>query len=257
MNLLRDMIRETELFLYSTKTPAAMTAELALTQKLNDLFAAAIEETVWQVARGNYLLGPQAAFQQIAPSVAGAIQDVVGELQIHGTPMTAAEILRSRSFAASDRTMARVIGDVNGILADAVEAGLSSTEMATQLQTVFTDMSSEYMRSIANTEIHHAIQESRYEQMKNDSDVNYHQWWTVSDDRVRSTHAEQHGEIVRVGDPFSNGLLFPGDTSTGAPEEFMNCRCVLLAFDMPFNMMPPLGMLQFFERDLVSIEGGN
>lgn len=49
-------------------------------------------------------------------------------------------------------------------------------------------------------------------------------WNTVKDDRVRDSHAGMDGEAVPVDEPFSNGLMYPGDPS-GPPSETYNCRC--------------------------------
>lgn len=50
-------------------------------------------------------------------------------------------------------------------------------------------------------------------------------WVTTSGD-PRSDHAQLDGETVALDEEFSNGLAYPGDSS-GAPEEFVNCQCVL------------------------------
>ncbi len=51
-----------------------------------------------------------------------------------------------------------------------------------------------------------------------DLDIGFQQWWSAKDSRVRgrnpkdkADYIKMHGEIVRVGDEFSNGLLHPGD----------------------------------------------
>lgn len=67
--------------------------------------------------------------------------------------------------------------------------------------------------------------------------VKYIQWQSTGDDRVRSTHSEIDGEIVRVGTRFSNGLLFPGDYSHYKPEETVNCRCTAIPFWIPEGYM--------------------
>ena len=51
-------------------------------------------------------------------------------------------------------------------------------------------------------------------------------WLATADDRTRETHAAIDGERVPYGEPFSNGLLYPGDPS-GPPEETVNCRCAI------------------------------
>lgn len=51
-------------------------------------------------------------------------------------------------------------------------------------------------------------------------------WLATADDRTRETHAAIDGERVPYGEPFSNGLLYPGDPS-GPLEETVNCRCAI------------------------------
>jgi 8-oxo-dGTP pyrophosphatase MutT (NUDIX family) len=53
-------------------------------------------------------------------------------------------------------------------------------------------------------------------------------WKTKGDDRVRESHVEcEEAGPVKLGQPFPNGLLYPGDPS-GPPEEIINCRCQLI-----------------------------
>ena len=41
------------------------------------------------------------------------------------------------------------------------------------------------------------------------------------------SHQKVDGEIRELDEPFSNGLMFPGDPAGGAAE-VVNCRCALL-----------------------------
>ena len=50
------------------------------------------------------------------------------------------------------------------------------------------------------------------------------QWLSTRDDRVRESHEEIDGEKRPIDEPYSNGLMFPGDPS-GEPEEVIQCRC--------------------------------
>jgi len=86
-------------------------------------------------------------------------------------------------------------------------------------------------------------------------DVEYHQWKTARDERVRDSHVDMEGEITRVGSPFSNGMMYPGDFSSGADlGELINCRCTVMPFVMPEGYMAPAGMSYFRESDLVPIK---
>lgn len=54
-------------------------------------------------------------------------------------------------------------------------------------------------------------------------------WLSMRDDKVRDTHREADGQVVRYGDLFDVGgsqMQFPGDDSHGADvSEIANCRC--------------------------------
>ena len=54
-------------------------------------------------------------------------------------------------------------------------------------------------------------------------------WDSTGDARTRETHAAADGQVVGQGEAFNVGgalLMFPGDTSLGAPAgETINCRC--------------------------------
>ena len=53
------------------------------------------------------------------------------------------------------------------------------------------------------------------------------QWDSTLDGRTRPSHQAVDGEIVGVNEPFSNGLMYPGDPN-GSASEVVNCRCCLL-----------------------------
>jgi uncharacterized protein with gpF-like domain len=82
--------------------------------------------------------------------------------------------------------------------------------------------------------------------------VEYTQWIAADDDRTRESHVEVDREIIRIGDTYSNGLQYPGDTS-GPIEEWINCRCSNAPYVMPYGMMAPPGREQFREEDLIPI----
>lgn len=53
-------------------------------------------------------------------------------------------------------------------------------------------------------------------------------WIAIEDNRTRVTHSHRgvDGEKVNLDQPFTNGLLYPGDPS-GDAAEVINCRCTL------------------------------
>lgn len=52
------------------------------------------------------------------------------------------------------------------------------------------------------------------------------QWIAIEDRRTRHSHRMVDGERRPLADPFTNGLMFPGDPEAG-PAEVCNCRCTL------------------------------
>ena len=51
-------------------------------------------------------------------------------------------------------------------------------------------------------------------------------WLATLDNVTRDSHVNLDGEVQEIDKPFSNGLMYPGD-SKGIPAEVYNCRCRL------------------------------
>ena len=83
--------------------------------------------------------------------------------------------------------------------------------------------------------------------------MQYKQWITCDDNRVRTTHIELDEQITRVGDKFSNGLQYPGDHQ-GKASEVINCRCTLIPYFLDWNKIPPKDATYFYEKDLVEFD---
>lgn len=83
---------------------------------------------------------------------------------------------------------------------------------------------------ITRTEAHRISQQAAYDALKkakdNGADV-VKQWDATLDKRTRPSHARVDGEIRELDEPFSNGLMRPGDPN-GRAAEVINCRCQLL-----------------------------
>lgn len=83
---------------------------------------------------------------------------------------------------------------------------------------------------IARTEGHRVIQKGTMDAMNvaksKGADV-VKQWDSTLDGDTRPSHRRVDGEIRELDEPFSNGLMYPGDPN-GKPGEVIQCRCVLL-----------------------------
>jgi len=189
-------------------------------------------------------------------------QQVVNHLQREGVDLAFRSFspqihkkIREHAFDASGQTMKRMVGDVMGNLAISYEEGLGIREAAGRLRSEFDQMQDYELNRVARTEINSFQNEGAYE-TERELGVKFHQWWGAQDERVRDTadasHVEMHGQIVKVGEPFSNGLKYPGDRD-GRIEEWINCRCTEAPFLMPAGYMAPPGMDYFYEEDLMKI----
>jgi SPP1 gp7 family putative phage head morphogenesis protein len=79
---------------------------------------------------------------------------------------------------------------------------------------------------IARTETHNTVVSGTHETYIA-AGVLKQEWLTTIDGRERDSHAAINGEVVEIDQPFSNGLIFPGDPG-GDASEVVNCRCALL-----------------------------
>ena len=83
-------------------------------------------------------------------------------------------------------------------------------------------------KTIVRTE---SVRAMNYSQMTAADNEKYqvNKTWIAVEDlrtRVAHSHAGVDGEIRQLEDPFSNGLMFPGDPDADAAET-INCRCTL------------------------------
>lgn len=161
------------------------------------------------------------------------------------------DLIEGNVFEASRHTINRMVGDVMDNLAQSYEDGLGIDDAADRLRDVFTNIRDYELRRVARTEIN-SFQNKGAILTEEELGIRYHKWYTAEDERVRSEHVDVHGEIVRVGEPFSNDLIYPGDKA-GDIKEWINCRCRLVPFLMPEGKTAPPGMSRFREEDLINI----
>ena len=138
--------------------------------------------------------------------------------------------LWEKAYEFSADTFSRIEGDFVKTLATGYEEGLGIDEVARNLRQDFKKLRDYRLRTIARTEIQGAQNEGSHETMR-EYGVRYKQWLTVGDDRVRGNdphdeydHIHLHGQVVEFDEPYSNGMMYPGDRS-GDIGDWINCRC--------------------------------
>ena len=170
---------------------------------------------------------------------------------LFGTIRWSEENLLERTYNVSQRTLARITGDINQIITEGYTSGKGINVVANLLTRRFDQLETWEARRIARTEIHNSHNQGVM-RIYQEVGVNYTQWIAAHDDRTRESHAEINGEIIPFGEKYSNGLEYPGDTS-GDIEEWINCRCSNAPFVIPYGYIAP-SHSPFREEDLIEIK---
>lgn len=129
----------------------------------------------------------------------------------------------------NETTYGRLL-DAAKTLEDSINGGMTVDDAANKMaDTIRADLAASEgrRRVIARTEMGRAFESARQEQLS-ESGIEKHEWLSSRDSEVRDSHSSVDGEIVTIGEPFSNGLKYPMDPD-GEPGETINCRCTTLA----------------------------
>ncbi|WP_080444315.1 phage minor head protein [Clostridium botulinum] len=110
-----------------------------------------------------------------------------------------------------------------------IEKGLingdSTSKIIDRLSSKITDYSKNRAKNIAETEIHNTIMKANAISGEK-SGFKYKTWISSRDSAVRVSHRSLDGEVRRIDEPFSNGGMYPGDSSLPA-KEVCHCRCIV------------------------------
>jgi SPP1 gp7 family putative phage head morphogenesis protein len=154
-------------------------------------------------------------------------------------------------FTASSNTLKRVTQDVYNIIKESYgEKGNGTDTVTRDIKKRFKDLKTYEAERIARTETLKAQGSANYNRLINNETVEYKQWISTSDKRTRRSHLRQDGQITTVNGTFANGLRYPGDTS-GDIEEWINCRCDLIAYYPDIGMVAPAGLPYWNEGDMI------
>jgi len=125
------------------------------------------------------------------------------------------------------------IGLLRDELVEAINAGETIEEVAKRLDKVFTY--NEHYRSVrvARTEVIGAANHGQLE-IYRDADVEWKQWITARDEKIRNSHKKMDTQTVGITEDFTTGLgsrlQYPGDREHDPdPADVINCRCTVIA----------------------------
>ena len=114
---------------------------------------------------------------------------------------------------------------IQASLAETAMEGLTITQQAAALEDATKEvmtLTTSRANRIARTEMLSTVNEARSREYQ-EQGVERHAWLSSQDDLVRAGH-DIDDEVVVVGESFSNGLRWPGDT-LGTAADVCNCRC--------------------------------
>lgn len=134
-------------------------------------------------------------------------------------------MLRSQRFAK--RVNDTTYKQLKQSLGKGWRLGEGEQELKKRVTQVMTLGKRQRAATISRTELWSAANEAH--QMTYEANgVEYKQWFTALDERVREDHRAAHAQIVRIREQFNVGgekLQYPGDPS-GSPGNVINCRCI-------------------------------
>ena len=114
--------------------------------------------------------------------------------------------------------------ELRSALRSALGAGSSISDIKKEVARIFGFAEGYRNERIARTETLSATNYGAQEAIIQSGLKCKKEWVATLDERTRDRHAEMDGETAELDQPFSNGLMFPGDPD-GPPEEIINCRC--------------------------------
>jgi HK97 family phage portal protein len=140
------------------------------------------------------------------------------------TPTSAMESwISQRVDTFSQQVVETSFKELEGVFVESIALGENRRELIERIRETYTDWDTTRAETIARTEVHSAFQKATvdgYEQAGMTLKI-----WTTSFVNSRDSHIAMDGEERPMNMPFSNGLMFPGDS--GPPEEVINCQCTV------------------------------
>lgn len=164
-----------------------------------------------------YIVGPKKALSDVSPTT---IQDTVVRDWIN---TFGAQLITKITRTTQD--------DIKKVVGDGVRDGLSEREITQKIYGIAPSVGSRRAQTIARTETHGAANLGG-KATADAAGVEMEREWVAAtrSNRTRETHLKADGQRVGMNEPFVVGgveLMYPGDSSAGAPSETINCRCVV------------------------------
>lgn len=181
----------------------------------------------------------------LASAFESAAFDAARELaveQIPGTDPRVLAFLKDQEIQLTEGVTSSLAQRVKLQLVDVLQESTNTADLQLAVREMLPELTDSMRKvfgtkearalTIARTEAAHSANGAKFMQYR-EAGVAQIQWVSEGDDIVRESHAPGtgvDGDIVAMGEPFANGLLYPTDPS-GPAAEVINCRCGFVAVD--------------------------
>jgi SPP1 gp7 family putative phage head morphogenesis protein len=161
--------------------------------------------------------------------------DLIGAVQLEITNPRVVRLIAEQRAQIVEGVTSRLADEIRTKLLRTLSTATSTPEIQSQLLEVLPELDENLASvfgnkearalTIARTETGKAYNSAAFEEY-NEGGVRELEWVASNDATTRASHMELDGRRVKPGEEFKPGLRFPNDPN-GAPEEVINCRCVL------------------------------
>lgn len=166
--------------------------------------------------------------------IADAAQ-LVGSVQLDVTDPRILRMIADQRAQIVEGVASRLSAEIRDRMLEKLSGPTTTSEIASSIQEVLPEIDEEMAKvfgnkearalTIARTETGKAYNSSAVETYK-EAGVAEVEWVSSNDATTRPSHLALDGQVRKIGEAFAPSLRFPNDPQ-GAPEEVINCRCVL------------------------------
>ncbi len=113
-------------------------------------------------------------------------------------------------------------------LSQGIEEGETMEDLKKRVEHTFDVRKGAAARAVARTETAGSVNGGWLQAYKQSKVIEKKEWYHAGSSlNDRPEHIAMSGEVVKLDERFSNGLMFPGDPNA-SPDETVNCKCIVL-----------------------------
>lgn len=128
------------------------------------------------------------------------------------------QALKNRAEEFAESVNGTTLTKLTNTISEGIAAGEGIDAITTRVNSVYTEFSDYRSERIARTETTAANNKGFEEAFRQSDTATHKEWIATNDSRTREEHVSLDGDIVPIGETFSNGLQYPQEP---------NCRCVI------------------------------